>query len=64
MDLWIFIGPPKGLGANNFGKTKEQTNHGSDEVKLMISESKDASVLWNRPSLQDRRIKSDFPLAH
>lgn len=45
MDLWIFLGAPKGLRANNPGKTKEQTNHGSDEVKLMISESKDARVL-------------------
>lgn len=27
------------------GKTKEQTNHWSDEVKLMISVSKDVRVL-------------------
>lgn len=59
MVSWIFIEAPKGLRANNSGKTKEQTNHGSDGVKLMIGESKDANVLWSRPSLQDRQIK--FP---
>lgn len=45
MVSWIFIEAPKGLVANNSGKTKEQTNHGSDGVKLMIGESKDANVL-------------------
>lgn len=29
----------------------------------MISESKDARVLWNSPSVRNRRIKFGFPLA-
>lgn len=41
----IFREVRRDVRANNPGKTKEQTNHGSDEVKLMISESRDASVL-------------------
>lgn len=34
-------------------KQKEQTNHGSDEVTLMIRESKASSSLWDEASLQD-----------
>lgn len=46
MDLVdIFRSTKRDFRANNPGKTIEQTNHGSDEVKLMISESKDARVL-------------------
>lgn len=41
----IFRKHQRGFRANNLGKTKEQTNHGSDEVKLMIGESKDARAL-------------------
>lgn len=41
---------------------KSKQSRGSAEVKLMISETRRASVLWGRQCLYDRRITFCFPL--
>lgn len=50
-----FVGIFRGTEGSReiLAKQKEQTNHASDEVKLMIRESKAASSLWDEASQQD-----------
>lgn len=51
-----FVGIFRGTEGSReiLAKQKEQTNHGSDDAKWMIRESKASSSLWDKPSLQDK----------